>query len=255
MVRRSSSFNRAPHRSPLRRDRARVRRPRRRLVAQPAHAHDSPRRGLQPRRAEPRAGQLRRAGVHRGRRRRSGRCVCSTRSARATSAAGSTRRPRARCSARSRRSRSTRRRRSIRGARTRVEQGLRPLDHAELPRGVRHVRRQRHPLQPRVAAARRDLRHAEDHRRRSARSCEARRSELRSRQSRGEARLGLREGLHGRRVADAAAGRARRLRARDRRDALGAGVPRGRRSRTSVSTGATTCRSTRATLRPRRSTC
>ncbi len=38
----------------------------------------------------------------------------------------------------------------------------------ELPRGLRHVRLQRHPVQPRVAAARRDVRHAQDHPRRAA---------------------------------------------------------------------------------------
>ena len=42
-------------------------------------------------------------------------------------------------------------------------QALRLLDHGELPRGLRHVRLQRHPVQPRVAAARRDLRHPQDH--------------------------------------------------------------------------------------------
>ena len=45
-------------------------------------------------------------------------------------------------------------------------QALRLLDHGELPRGLRHVRLQRHPVQPRVAAPRRDLRHAQDHARR-----------------------------------------------------------------------------------------
>ncbi len=40
------------------------------------------------------------------------------------------------------------------------------LDHGELPRGVRHVRDQRHPVQPREPAPRRDLRDAQDHARR-----------------------------------------------------------------------------------------
>ena len=35
----------------------------------------------------------------------------------------------------------------------RRRQGLRLLDHGQLPRGLRHVRLQRHPLQPRVARA------------------------------------------------------------------------------------------------------
>jgi GDPmannose 4,6-dehydratase len=42
-------------------------------------------------------------------------------------------------------------------------EGVRLLDGAQLPRGVRHVRRQRHPVQPRVAAARRDVRDAQGH--------------------------------------------------------------------------------------------
>jgi GDPmannose 4,6-dehydratase len=42
-------------------------------------------------------------------------------------------------------------------------QALCLLDHGELPRGLRHVRLQRHPVQPREPAARRDLRHAQDH--------------------------------------------------------------------------------------------
>ena len=45
----------------------------------------------------------------------------------------------------------------------RRRQAVRLLDHGELPRGVRHVRLQRHPLQPRIAAARRNLRHPQDH--------------------------------------------------------------------------------------------
>jgi GDPmannose 4,6-dehydratase len=45
----------------------------------------------------------------------------------------------------------------------RREQGCGALVRRELPRGVRPLRLQRHPLQPRVAAARRDVRHAEDH--------------------------------------------------------------------------------------------
>jgi GDPmannose 4,6-dehydratase len=42
-------------------------------------------------------------------------------------------------------------------------QALRLLDHGELPRGLRHVRLQRHPLQPRKPDPRRNLRHAQDH--------------------------------------------------------------------------------------------
>ena len=45
-------------------------------------------------------------------------------------------------------------------------QGLRPLDDGALPRGVRPLRLQRHPVQPRIAPPRRDLRHPQDHARR-----------------------------------------------------------------------------------------
>ncbi len=62
-----------------------------------------------------------------------------------------------------RRCRRRRRRRSIRARPYARRQGLRLLDHGELPRGLRHVRLQRHPVQPRVAAARRDVRDAQDH--------------------------------------------------------------------------------------------
>ena len=49
----------------------------------------------------------------------------------------------------------------------RVE-GLRALHHGELPRELRPVRRLGHPLQPRVAAPRPRVRHAQGHRRRGA---------------------------------------------------------------------------------------
>ena len=45
----------------------------------------------------------------------------------------------------------------------RRRQALRLLDHGQLPRGLRDVRLQRHPLQPRVPPSGRDLRHAQDH--------------------------------------------------------------------------------------------
>ena len=50
----------------------------------------------------------------------------------------------------------------------RRRQGLRLLDHRQLPRGLRHARLQRHPLQPRKPDPRRDLRDAQDHPRRGA---------------------------------------------------------------------------------------
>ena len=42
-------------------------------------------------------------------------------------------------------------------------QGLRPLDGGQLPRGLRDARLERHPLQPRVAPAGRELRDPQDH--------------------------------------------------------------------------------------------
>ena len=53
-------------------------------------------------------------------------------------------------------------------------QALRLLDHGELPRGLRHARLERHPVQSREPDARRDVRHAQDHARRRgdrARAC------------------------------------------------------------------------------------
>ena len=77
---------------------------------------------------------------------------------------------------------------------------------------------QRHPVQPRVAAARRDVRHPQGdprHRRDPRR----RRSDALPRQPRRPARLGLRAGVRRGDVADAPAARAGRLRDRHRRDA------------------------------------
>ena len=68
-------------------------------------------------------------------------------------------------------------------------QALRLLDHGELPRGLRHARLQRHPVQPRKPDARRNLRHAQDHPRRRRASSSASTTAL-SRQSRRPARLG-----------------------------------------------------------------
>ena len=45
----------------------------------------------------------------------------------------------------------------------RGRQALCLLDHGELPRGLRHARLQRHPVQPRIADPRRDVRVAQDH--------------------------------------------------------------------------------------------
>ena len=83
----------------------------------------------------------------------------------------------------------------------------------------RHARLERHSVQPRKPASRRDLRHPQDHARR--RRDQARLpGEALSRQSRRGARLGPRARIRQRNVADAAAGRAGRLRSRHRQDAI-----------------------------------
>ncbi len=83
-----------------------------------------------------------------------------------------------------------------------------PLVRRELPRGVRDVHLQRHPVQPRVAPPRRDVRHAQDHPRRGAHQARAcRRSSTSATWT--QARLGLRRRLRRGDVADAAARRAR----------------------------------------------
>ena len=158
-----------PHRPPLpgpaRAGRAPVpalRRPDRRLALVTLLREHPARRGLQPGRAVPCPGLVRRARVHR-------------RHHRARHASGCWR-PIRGCGVKTRfyqastsemfgcarRRRRTRRRRSIR-APVRGGQGVRLLDDGQLPRGLRPVRRQRHPVQPRVPAARRDLRHPQDH--------------------------------------------------------------------------------------------
>jgi GDP-D-mannose dehydratase len=96
------------------------------------------------------SGQLRHPRVH-GRRDRDGHAAAARRDPRGGRSAASTRRARARCSARWRRRPRPRRRRSIREPVRRLE-GVRLLDHPQLPRGVRDVRGERDPLQPRVAA-------------------------------------------------------------------------------------------------------
>ena len=127
-------------------------------------------------------------------------------------------------------------------------QALRLLDHGELPRGLRHVRLQRHPLQPRVAAPRRDLRHAQDHARAGAHQARPAGLPL-PRQPRRAARLGPCQGLRRGAVADAAAGAARGLRHRHRRAAQRARVRRGGRRASSA------CRSTGRARARTRSAC
>ena len=155
---------------------------------------------------------------------------------------------------RRRRRRRTRRRRSTRAARTPSPRSCGYWATVNYREAYGLFAVQRDPLQPRVPAPRRDVRHPQDHPR--ARPDQGRPAgEALPRQPRRQARLGLRARLHRRDVADAPAGRARRLRRRDRRDALGPRVPRGGLRATSGSTGRHSSSSTSATSARPRSTC
>ena len=124
----------------------------------------------------------------------------------------------------------------------RRRQGLRPLDHGELPRKLQDVLLLGHALQSREPAARQGVRHPQGDRRRRRgsswawpRSCAG--------QPRCPARLGLCGRLCPGHVADAAAGQAGRLRGRHGRDAYGRGAGPGGLRRTSAWTGrSTSCR-------------
>ena len=90
------------------------------------------------------------------------------------------------------------------------------LDHQELPRGLRHVRGQRHPVQPRITPPRRDVRHPQDHPR--GRRDQGRHAGPRLHGQPGRRpRLGVRRRVRRGHVADAAGRRARRLRPGHRR--------------------------------------
>ena len=139
-----------------------LRRPHRRRPAGHAAARDRARRGLQPRRAVPRPGQLRRARAHRRHDRPRHHAAARGGPACRASSAASTRRRARRCSARRRRRRTRTTPfypRSPYGAAKVYAYWVDP----ELPRGLRHVRGQRHPVQPRVAPPRRDVRDPQDH--------------------------------------------------------------------------------------------
>ena len=112
-------------------------------------------------------------------------------------------------------------------------QSLRLLDHRQLPRGVRHARVERHPLQSRRSDARRNVCDAEDHPRRG-RNRGGPAGDRLSRQPRRAPRLGTRPRFRRRHVADPPAGPARRLRAGDGRIAFGPRVRRSRRLPTSA---------------------
>ena len=118
-------------------------------------------------------------------------------------------------------------------------QGLRLLDDGQLPRELRHARQQRHPLQPRIAPARRDLRHAQDHARAGADQGRPAEGAL-PRQPRRQARLGLRARVCRGDVAHAAAGQGRRLCRGHGRDPLGARISRGGVRLRRISTGRST---------------
>ena len=115
---------------------------------------------------------------------------------------------------------------------------------------------QRHPVQPRVAAPRRDVRDPQgDHAAVAGDPRRQGRARL-PRQPRRPARLGLRPGVRRGDVADAPAARARRLRGRHRRDAHGARARARSPSAWSGSTGSATSGSTSATsARPRSTSC
>ena len=84
------------------------------------------------------------------------------------------------------------------------------LDHGELPRGLRHVRLQRHPVQSRVASAGRNIRHAQDHARHDAHQAGSPGLPV-SRQSQRQARLGPRARLRRGAVANASAAASPRI--------------------------------------------
>ena len=118
-------------------------------------------------------------------------------------------------------------------------QGLRPLDHRQLPGELRPPRLVGDPLQPRVAPPGTRVRHPQDHPRRGPHRQRARR-QAGPRQPRRPAGLGLCRRLRAGHVADAPAGRPGRLRggrpARPTRCASSASWP----SRPPASTGSST---------------
>ena len=130
-------------------------------------------------------------------------------------------------------------------------EGLRLLGRAQLPRGVRPVRRQRHPVQPREPAPGQDVRHPQDHHGRRAHQGGPAERAL-PRQPRRPPRLGLRA-----RVRRTRCGRCCRRTSRPTTWSAPAPTSASRtscasRSRTSASTGRSTCASTSATSgRPR----
>ena len=162
VVRRSSTFNterldriyQDPHVADYRL-RLRLRRPRRRQLAEPRAANGEARRDLQPGRAEPRPRQLRRAGVHRldggagDAALAGGDPRVGPRQERAV-LPGVVERDVRRGGAAAERGDAVPAAQPLR-----LRQGVRPPALSELSRGLRDVHLLRHPLQPRVAPARR----------------------------------------------------------------------------------------------------
>ena len=97
-------------------------------------------------------------------------------------------------------------------------QGFRLLGDGELPRKLRPLREQRHSLQPRKPAPRRNVRHPQNHPRGGGDKARPAKGTF-PRQPRCQTRLGLRAGVRRRHVAHSAARRGRRFRPRDERDA------------------------------------
>ncbi len=219
--------HRAPRRDlrgPARREPAAVpplRRPQRRLRAGEPAARRPAGRGLQPRRSEPRQGELRDARIH-------GRRVGARGDPAARGGAGVT--PRHPClpgvdlgALRVGAAAAERADAVPSSVPLRRREAVCVLGDSQLPRGVRHVRGQRHPVQPRVPAARRDVRDAQDHARRGADQGGDPGSAV-PREHGEHAGLGVRARVRGGHVAHAPGGRARRRRARDRRRGDGRAV-------------------------------
>ena len=184
-------------------------------------------------------------------------CACSRRSGssadRRTTRSASIRRRRARCSARCARCR--RPRDAVPPAQpVRRREGVRAPDDRQLPRGVRPVRMQRDPVQPRERTARARVRHAEGLEGGCADQARPPGEDL-AWVPRLPPRLGVRPGLRRSDVADAPAVGAGRLRDRHRRDVHRPATISSARSHTPGSaTGRTSSSRTTGCSGPRRST-
>ena len=170
-------------RSRFRRSATALRRPRRRHRASANHRAGASRRGLQSRRAIARAHLVRSTRIHR-RRGRPGRAATArgaARSQQASRAGGAAVPGGIVGDVRQGGGESAARDHAVSSAQSlRMRQGLRALADRQLSRGLRAVRVQRDPVQPRVAAARREFRHAQDHAQRHANQSWASRRSSRS---------------------------------------------------------------------------